>query len=112
MGKNRFLRQQGFVQSSYWKELLEMASIIKTCIEELKFVRKYCLAGTYPASDERCPRLKVMMLGCPRTEDCDSRKPDAVFLCRYPERLMPIHAAPLISELPQCPDIERRERWM
>ena len=81
-----------------------MDNITKTLIEELGYVRKYCLAGTYPASDERCPYLKVIILGSLLTDDDNFRESDAMFLCRYPNRSMPIHEASLISELVQCPD--------
>jgi len=79
--------------------------------EDLQFVRKYCLSGTFPASDERCPYAKVKMMGrYPRSPgaDSDSEEADAIFLCRYPDRKMPTHKAPLVSELDQCPYPERR----
>jgi len=76
----------------------------KISIKELEYVRKYCLAETYPASDERCPYLKAMILGSLLTKDGNFKKSDAMFLCRYPDRSMPIHEASLISELAQCPD--------
>ena len=84
----------------------------KTESEDLGLVRKYCLAGTYPASDERCPYARAkIMADFPKiaTSDDDSRGPDAMFLCRYPDREMPTHEARLTSELTLCPDPKRRK---
>jgi hypothetical protein len=80
--------------------------------EDLEFVRKYCLAGTFPASDERCPYAKAQLLAgfadIPKGAS-DLREADALFLCRYPDQKMPIHEARPISELNQCPHTQRRE---
>ncbi len=80
--------------------------------EDLEFVRKYCLGGTFPASDQRCPYAKAKLLaGFSKVPigDSDSKETDAMFLCRYPDEKMPIHEARLISELSQCPNTERRK---
>ena len=89
-----------------------MQAITKILNEDLKFVRKYCLAGTFPASDERCPYAKAKLLaGFPDIPKgaSDNREADALFLCRYPDQKMPTHEARLISELNQCPHTQRRE---
>ncbi len=89
-----------------------MQKIIKMQNEDLEFVRKYCLAGTFPASDERCPYAKTKLLAGLRdiTQGAsDLREADALFLCRYPDQKMPTHEARLISELSQCPHTQRRE---
>ena len=90
-----------------------MQKITKMSNEDLKFVRKYCLAGTFPASDERCPYAKAKLLaGFPKIpkDESDFREADAMFLCRYPDQEMPTHEAHLISELNQCPHSRRREK--
>ncbi len=80
--------------------------------EDFQFVRKYCLGGTFPASDERCRYSKAKLLGgvsqIPATVQ-DFKNVDAMFLCRYPDENMPTHEARLISELDQCPDAERKK---
>ena len=79
--------------------------------EELNFVRKYCLGGTFPASDERCPYMKAKILPGSRkspTGGGDSEEADAMFLCRYPDEKMPTHEARLISILKRCPNDGRR----
>jgi len=84
----------------------------KTESKDLWFVRKYCLAGTFPASDERCPYAKAKLLaGLPKitTSDGDFKEVDAMFLCRYPDLEMPTHEARLTSELTLCPDPKRRK---
>ncbi|MCG6945623.1 MAG: hypothetical protein LJE87_09800 [Deltaproteobacteria bacterium] len=89
-----------------------MQKITKMQNEDLEFVRKYCLAGTFPASDERCPYAKAKLLaGVPDIPKgaSDLREADALFLCRYPDQKMPTHEARLISELSQCPHTQRRE---
>ena len=90
-----------------------MKKITKMSNKDLKFVRKYCLAGTFPASDERCPYAKAKLLaGFPEIPkgESDFREADAMFLCRYPDQEMPTHEARLISELNQCPHSQRREK--
>lgn len=81
--------------------------------EDLVFVRKYCLGGTFPASDERCLFSKAKLLA----KDSNSAQEgnfaegaDTLFLCRYPDKNMPMHKARLISELNECPSPERREK--
>jgi hypothetical protein len=89
-----------------------MQKITKMQNEDLEFVRKYCLAGTFPASDERCPYAKAKLLaGLPDIPKgaSDLREADTLFLCRYPDQKMPTHEARLISELSQCPHTQRRE---
>ena len=84
----------------------------KTESEDLGFVRQYCLAGTFPASDERCPYAKAKLLaGLPKipARDGDLKEVDGIFLCRYPDQKMPAHEARLTSELDQCPNSKRRE---
>jgi len=84
----------------------------KTKSEDLRFVLKYCLANTYPASDERCPYAKAKLLaGFHKIPagDGDFKEVDGMFLCRYPDANMPTHDARLTSELDQCPNSERRE---
>lgn len=84
----------------------------KTESEDLGFVRKYCLAGTYPASKDRCCYVKAKMLT--KTAGINAgegyfKKVDGIFLCRYPDVKLPTHEAHLTSELAQCPDPERRK---
>ena len=91
---------------------MEMRKWTRTESKDLLFVRKYCLAGTFPASDERCPYAKAKLLaGFPKipVSNGDLRGADAMFLCRYPDREMPTHEARLTSELTQCPDPARRK---
>ena len=79
---------------------------------DLWFVRKYCLAGTFPASDERCPYAKAKIMAKSSevsTGKSDFRDVDGIFLCKYPDREMPAHEARLTSELSQCPDPNRRK---
>ncbi|UCF03712.1 MAG: hypothetical protein JSV14_08835 [Deltaproteobacteria bacterium] len=83
----------------------------KTESEDIGFVRKYCLANTYPASDERCPYAKAKIIGKSSqasTGKSDLKNVDGIFLCKYPDRQMPTHEASLTSELDQCPYTERR----
>ena len=90
-----------------------MEETTKMSAEDLEFVKKYCLGGTYPASDERCRYAKAKILaGSPQdtTGSSDLKEADAIFLCRYPDEKMPTHQASLISELEQCPDTERRKK--
>lgn len=84
----------------------------KTESEDLGFVRKYCLAGTYPASNERCPYAKAKIMAKSLeifTGKSDFTDVDGIFLCKYPDREMPAHEARLTSELSQCPDPKRRK---
>ena len=84
----------------------------KTSAEELRFVRKYCFARTYPASEERCRYAKVKILAKPSKGSAGKGNPeeiDGIFLCRYPDEKMPTHKAQLTSELAQCPYTERKE---
>jgi hypothetical protein len=85
----------------------------KTFREELEFVRKYCLARTFPADSERCPYSKTKMLGRHEyktaTGDTNMRDPEAMYLCRYPDRQMSTDSAALIRGLEECPDTERRK---
>jgi hypothetical protein len=84
----------------------------KTQSEDLGFVRKYCLANTYPASDERCPYAKAKIMA--KSSEVSTGKSglkdvDGIFLCKYPDPEMPTHEARLTSELDQCPYTERRK---
>ena len=84
----------------------------KTESEDLGFIRKYCLAGTFPASNERCPYAKAKIMAKSSevsTGKSDFRDVDGIFLCKYPDREMPAHEARLTSELSQCPDPNRRK---
>ncbi|MGD8315390.1 MAG: hypothetical protein PVJ11_12685 [Syntrophobacterales bacterium] len=84
----------------------------KTESEDLGFIRKYCLAGTFPASNERCPYAKAKIMAKSSevsTGKSDFRDVDGIFLCKYPDREMPAHQARLTSELSQCPDPNRRK---
>jgi hypothetical protein len=79
---------------------------------DLKFVLKYCLGGSYPASDVRCPHAKAKIwasFSTRLTGNDDAREVDAMFLCLYPNVAMPLHEARLISELSQCPNMQRRK---
>lgn len=91
---------------------MEMRKWPKTDSEDLGFVRKYCLAGTFPASDERCPYTKVKIMTKSSevlAGEKDFRDVDGIFLCKYPDRKMPTHQARFTSDLDQCPCTERRE---
>ena len=84
----------------------------RTESKDLLFVRKYCLAGTFPASDERCPYAKAKIMAKSSevsTGKSDFKDVDGIFLCKYPDREMPGHEARLTSELTQCPDPKRRK---
>jgi len=81
--------------------------------EDLVFVRKYCLGGTFPASEERCLFSKAKLLARDSNPAQKANVPkgaDTLFLCRYPDKNMPMHKARLISELNECPNSERREK--
>ena len=85
---------------------------METESEDLLFVRKYCLAGTFPASDERCPYAKAKIMAKASkvsTDTSDFKDVDGIFLCKYPDREMPAHEARLTSELTKCPDPNRRK---
>ena len=91
---------------------MEMRKWTETESEDLLFVRKYCLAGTFPASDERCPYVKAKIMAKSSeisTGISDFKDVDGIFLCRYPDREMPAHEARLTSELTQCPDPKRKK---
>ena len=80
--------------------------------EDLGFIRKYCLAGTFPASNERCQYAKAKIMAKSSevlTGKSDFRDVDGIFLCKYPNRKMPTHEARLTSEMDQCPYTERRK---
>jgi len=92
--------------------MMEMRKWTKTESKDLGLVRKYCLAGTFPASDERCPYAKAKIMARSSevsTGISDFKDVDGIFLCRYPDRAMPAHEARLTSELDQCPYTERRK---
>jgi hypothetical protein len=92
--------------------MMEMRKWPKTESEDIGFVRKYCLANTYPTSDARCPHAKAkIMAKSPEiyTGKGDFKDVDGIFLCKYPDRKMPTHEADLTSELDQCPYTERRK---
>ena len=89
-----------------------MRKWIETESEDLFFVRRYCLAGTFPASDERCPYAKAKIMARSTevsTGKSNFRDVDGIFLCKYPDREMPAHEARLTSELTECPDLNRRK---
>ncbi|UCG12970.1 MAG: hypothetical protein JSU72_00265 [Deltaproteobacteria bacterium] len=84
----------------------------KTDSEDLWFVRKYCFAKTFPASDVRCRFAKAKIMA--KSYEISAgrgyfKEVDGIFLCRYPDEKMPTHEARLTSELDQCPNSERRE---
>jgi hypothetical protein len=90
-----------------------MERTLRTLKEELEFVRKYCLGRTFPADSERCPYSKTKMLGSyeykTATGHTNMREPEAMYLCRYPDRQMSTDSAALIRELEECPDTARRK---
>jgi hypothetical protein len=91
---------------------MTMRKWLKTESEDLGFVRKYCLAGTFPASDARCRFVKAEIMAKSSevpTGKSDFKDVDGIFLCKYPDREMPSHQARLTSELDQCPYTERRK---
>ena len=107
-----FWASEPFQERDYTK-VTKMEETTKMSAEDLEFVKKYCLGGTYPASDERCRYAKAKMLAASHQNtsgSSDLKEPDAIFLCRYPDEKMPTHEASLISELEQCPYTERRKR--
>jgi hypothetical protein len=92
--------------------MMKMRKWPKTDSEDLGFVRKYCFATTYPASDVRCRYIKAKIMAKSSeisTGKSDLQEVDGMFLCRYPDANMPTHEARLTSELDQCPNSERRE---
>jgi hypothetical protein len=91
---------------------MEMRKQHRTSSEDQWFVRKYCFANSYPASDVRCPYAKAKIVAKPAKISADNRdaeEADGIFLCRYPDEEMPLHQARLTSELDQCPNRERRK---
>jgi hypothetical protein len=91
--------------------MMEMRKWPKTQSEDLGFVRKYCLLGTYPASNARCSYVKAKIMAKSSeisTGKSDFKDVDGIFLCRYPDRRMPTHEARLTSELDHCPYTKRR----
>ena len=91
---------------------VEMRKLPRASSEDLWFVRKYCFANSYPASDLRCPYAKAKITVKPTKVSLDEGNPeevDGIFLCRYPDEKMPLHKARLTSELHQCPNKERRK---
>jgi len=91
---------------------MEMRKRQRTSSEDQLFVRKYCFASSYPASDVRCPYAKAKIIAKPAKISLDNPNAeefDGIFLCRYPDEKMPLHEASIISELHQCPYRERRE---
>ena len=94
------------------KRVMKMRKWPKTESEDLGFVLKYCLATTYPASNDRCcyAKAKILARSFAVLAGRSGRKEvDGIFLCRYPDEKMPTHAARLTSDLAQCPDPERRK---
>jgi hypothetical protein len=92
--------------------MMEMRKGPKKAPEDLWFVRQYCFAKEYPASDLRCRYIKAKLMAKTSevsTGKSDFREVDGIFLCRYPDENMPTHEARLTSELDQCPYTERRE---
>jgi hypothetical protein len=84
----------------------------RTASEDQLFVRKYCFARSYPASDVRCPYAKAKIIVKPAKMSSDKSNAegvDGIFLCRYPDEKMPLHEARLTSELNKCPNKERRK---
>ena len=84
----------------------------KTESEDVGFVRKYCLAKTYPASDLCCPYVKAKITA--KSSKISTGRPDfievdGIFLCRYPDESIPLQEAYLTSGLDRCPNTERRE---
>jgi len=91
---------------------MEMSERQRTSSEDQLFVRKYCFARSYPASDVRCPYAKAKIIVKTAKMASDNREAeevDGIFLCRYPDEKMPLHEARLTSELDQCPNRERRK---
>jgi hypothetical protein len=92
--------------------MMKMRKWHKTASEDLWFVRRYCFAKTYPASDLRCRYVKAKIMvksSAGFTDKADLKELDGIFLCRYPDENMPTHEARLTSELDQCPNLERKE---
>ena len=89
-----------------------MKKLPKASSEDLWFVRKYCFANSYPASDLRCPYAKAkitLKITKISLEQDNPEEVDGIFLCRYPDKKMPLHEARLTSGLRQCPSKERRK---
>jgi hypothetical protein len=91
---------------------MEMRKRQRTSSEYQLFVRKYCFARSYPASDVRCPYAKAKIIVKPAkisSDNRDAEEVDGIFLCRYPDAKMPLHEARLTSEMDKCPNKERRK---
>jgi hypothetical protein len=90
---------------------MKMRKWQKTMSQDLWFVRQYCFARTYPASDARCRfvKAKILIKSAETHLGGYSEEVDGIFLCRYPDEKMPLHEACLTSELDQCPNTERRK---
>jgi hypothetical protein len=92
--------------------MMKMKKGPKTDSEDLRFVRKYCFAATYPASNVRCRYAKAKIMAKSSkiyAGRSDPKEVDGMFLCRYPDENMPTHKARLTSELAECPNPKRRE---
>ena len=92
--------------------MMEMRKRHRTSSEDQFFVRKYCFARSYPASDVRCPYAKAEIIAKHikiSRDDQDAEEVDGIFLCRYPDLNMPLHEARLTAELDKCPNSERRK---
>lgn len=91
---------------------MEVRKRYRTSAEDQFFVRKYCFAMSYPASDVRCPyaKAKIVVKSAKTSRDKPKAEEyDGIFLCRYPDEKMPLHEARLTAELDQCPNGERRK---
>ena len=96
-----------------WCGVVKMKKTTRMSAKDLVFVRKYCLGGMFPASDERCLFSKAKLLVRDSNiahKDNVPEGADTLYLCRYPDKNMPLHKARLISELHECPSPERREK--
>jgi len=85
--------------------MMEMRKRHRTSPEDQLFVRKYCFARSYPASDVRCPFAKAKIIVKPNKISSDDRKAEEVDA----DINMPLHEARLTSELDKCPNMERRK---
>jgi hypothetical protein len=98
-------------ETAVHERVMQMRKWHKTISQDLGFVRKYCFAKTYPASDARCRyvKAKIIVKSAAIPLGGSSGEVDGIFLCRYPDEKMPLHRACLTSELNHCPNPERRE---